>query len=159
MTDQPLDLRAIEARAAAATPGPWGFYDGSNYADIAADMEVTSPGSYNYREKVARLEDEDYWDDPAHEDDDEEQASEQMAANAAFIAHAREDVPAMAAEIRRLRTELATARANGIRYAAELVTQAFHGEPFLSYPPDFADLLREHADRLTAAASEPAARP
>lgn len=100
--NNPLDLDAIEARANAATPGPWGFYDGSNYADVAADMEVTSPGSYSYREKVARLEDEDYWDDPAHEDDDEEQASQQMAANAAFIAHAREDVPALLAEVRRL---------------------------------------------------------
>jgi hypothetical protein len=56
------------------------------------------------------------------------------------------------AEIDQLRAELAAARANGIRYAADLVTNAFHGEPFLNYPPDFADLLREHADRLTAAA-------
>jgi hypothetical protein len=100
-TNQQLD--DIEAREKAATKGPWGFYDGSNYADVAADMEVTSRGSYSYREKIARLEDEDYWDDPAHEDDAEECAPEQMAANAAFIAHAREDVPALVAEVRRLR--------------------------------------------------------
>jgi hypothetical protein len=61
------------------------------------------------------------------------------------------------AEVDKLRAELAEARANGIRYAAELVTQAFHSEPFLNYPPDFADLLQEHADRLTAAASKPTA--
>lgn len=104
LTAQQLD--EIQARANAATKGPWGFYDGDNYADVAADMQVTSPGSYNYREKIARLEDENYWDDAAHEDDDESRASEQMAANAAFIAHAREDVPALLAEVRRLTAEL-----------------------------------------------------
>src|ERR1051325_11030651 len=76
LTSQQLD--EIEARANAATKGPWGFYDGDNYADVAADMQVTSPGSYNYREKVARLEDENYWDDQTHEHDDEDCASEQM---------------------------------------------------------------------------------
>ena len=100
-TGQQLD--EIQARANAATRGPWGFYDGDNYAEVAADMQVTSPGSCNYRERVARLEDEDYWDDQAHDGDDEERAPEQMAANAAFIAHAREDVPALLAEVRRLR--------------------------------------------------------
>ncbi|HEY6115778.1 MAG TPA: hypothetical protein VI172_07445 [Candidatus Dormibacteraeota bacterium] len=105
LTSQQLD--EIEARANAATKGPWGFYDGDNYADVAADMQVTSPGSYNYREKVARLEDENYWDDQAHEDDDEDCASEQMAANAAFIAHAREDVPVLLAEVRRLTDRVA----------------------------------------------------
>ncbi|MCX5253572.1 hypothetical protein OOK27_05215 [Streptomyces canus] len=102
-TTPPLDLDEIAARAEAATRGPWGFYDGDNYAEVAADMQVTSPGSCNYRERVARLEDEDYWDDQEHDGDDEERAPEQMAANAAFIAHAREDVPALLAEVRRLR--------------------------------------------------------
>jgi hypothetical protein len=106
-----LDLDAIEARKNAATKGPWGFYDGDNYADVAADLQITGPGSYSYRQKIARLEDEDYWDDPAHENDDDSRAQEQMAVNAAFIAHAPEDVDAMAAEIRRLRAELAEERA------------------------------------------------
>lgn len=105
ITDQQLD--DIAAREAAATKGPWGFYDGDNYADVAADLTMTSRASYSYREKIAQLEDENYWDDPAHEDDDEQRASEQMAANAAFIAHAREDVPLLLAEVRRLRDALA----------------------------------------------------
>jgi hypothetical protein len=109
LTDQQLD--DITERANAATKGPWGFYDGDNYANIAADLTMTSRSSYSYREKIAQLEDENYWDDPAHEDDDESRASEQMAANAAFIAHARTDVDALVAEVRRLRTELATANA------------------------------------------------
>jgi len=126
MTDQPasLDLDDIEARVNAATDGPWGFYDGETYADVAADMQVTSPGSYNYREKIARLEDENYWDDGDHEDHDDSRAPEQMAANAAFIAHAREDVPALIAEIRRLRDELADARAQALRDAAEICDEA-----------------------------------
>jgi len=105
LTQQQLD--DIEARAGAATPGPWGFYDGDNYADVAADLAMTSRSSYSYREKIAQLEDENYWDDPAHEDDDESRAPEQMAANAAFIAHAREDVPVLLAEVRRQRADLA----------------------------------------------------
>ncbi|MCZ4602956.1 hypothetical protein O3S80_04045 [Streptomyces sp. Lzd4kr] len=105
LTDQ--QLNDIETRAQAATKGPWGFYDGSNYADVAADLTMTSRSSYSYREKIAQLEDENYWDDQAHEDDDESRAPEQMAANAAFIAAAREDVPALVAEVRRLRAEVA----------------------------------------------------
>lgn len=101
----PERLTEIAARAAAATPGPWGFYDGDTYADVAADLEQTSRGSYSYRQKIAQLEDENYWDDPAHEEHDEERAPEQMAANAAFIAHAREDVPALLARVAELEAE------------------------------------------------------
>lgn len=100
-------LAEIAARAEAATAGPWGFYDGDNYADVAADLEMTGRGSYTCRQQVARLEDESYWDDPAHEEDDEELASEQMAADAAFITAARTDIPTLLAEVDRLRAELA----------------------------------------------------
>jgi uncharacterized small protein (DUF1192 family) len=105
---QPLDdtrLAEIAARAEAATEGPWGFYDGDTYAAVAADLQMTGRASYSYRQKIAQLEDENYWDDPAHEDDDEERAAEQMAANARFVAHARTDVPALLAEIQRLKAE------------------------------------------------------
>jgi hypothetical protein len=74
MTDQPLDLDAILARAAAATPGPWAVSE--DYDDIL-DTEGGQLASY--------------W----------------MEADGQFIAHAREDVEAMAAEIRRLRADLA----------------------------------------------------
>lgn len=113
MTDRlsPEREAEIAARAEAATAGPWGFYDGETYADVAADLQITGRGSYSYREKVARLEDENYWDDAAHEEDDEERASEQMAANAAFIAHARTDVPALLAELAAVRTERDQAQA------------------------------------------------
>jgi hypothetical protein len=44
LTDQ--QLGDIDARANAATPGPWGIYDGENYADVAADLTMTSRSSY-----------------------------------------------------------------------------------------------------------------
>ncbi|MFJ9037896.1 hypothetical protein ACIRF8_15050 [Streptomyces sp. NPDC102406] len=111
-TPQPLtdeQLTEIQARVDAATAGPWGFYDGDTYADVAADLKMTGRASYSYREKVAHLEDENYWDDPAHENDDENRAPEQMAANVEFIAHARTDVPALLAEVARLRGEVTAA--------------------------------------------------
>lgn len=109
MTDRLTDqqLTDIAARAEAATEGPWGFYDGDTYADVAADLTMTGHASYSYRQKIAQFEDETYWDDPAHEDHDDERASEQMAANARFVAAARTDVPVLLAEIRRLHAELA----------------------------------------------------
>ncbi|MEU5900659.1 hypothetical protein [Streptomyces venezuelae] len=100
----------IAARVEAATKGPWGFYDGDTYADVAADLQMTSRASYSYRQKIAQLEDENYWDDPAHEDHDEQRAPEQMGANAEFIAHAREDVPALLAELAAVRAERDEAR-------------------------------------------------
>ncbi|APY88205.1 hypothetical protein DCW30_05700 [Streptomyces alfalfae] len=110
LTEQ--QLTDIETRANAATKGPWGFYDGDTYADVAADLQMTSRASYSYRQKIAQLEDENYWDDPDHEEYDEQRAPEQMAANAAFIAHAREDVPTLVVEVRRLRDELAEEKAS-----------------------------------------------
>ncbi|MCI0386203.1 hypothetical protein [Streptomyces sp. CNQ085] len=37
-------------------------------------------------------------------------------------------------------------RAATLHEAADAVDGAFHGEPFLNYPPDFAELLRRMAD-------------
>lgn len=96
-------ITEIETREQAATKGPWGFYDGETYADVAADLEMTGQSSYSYRQKVAQLEDEDFWDDLAHEGMDEDRASEQMAANAAFIANARTDVPWLIEQLQQAR--------------------------------------------------------
>lgn len=75
MTD--IDLDAIEARANAATPGPpWGWA----VSDDRRWVDVTARG---HDRVIATTYDDDL---------------------AAFIAHARTDVPALVAEIRRLRT-------------------------------------------------------
>jgi hypothetical protein len=88
-TSQPLDLDAIEARAAAATPGPWC----TDSWEIYQDSEY-QPGISFWIGETCR----------ADEEND-------GRADAEFVAHARTDVPAMAAEIRRLRAELAAVTA------------------------------------------------
>lgn len=85
MTDRP-DLDAITARAAAATPGPWGTT--TTWRD---ELVVTRPGGG----EIATLGDPD---------------DTQVHADAAFISHARADVDALLAEVRRLRRELARAQ-------------------------------------------------
>ncbi len=88
-----LDLDAIRARADAATPGPW-------------HVEKLP---YRYPQRVttnAALIVAETYIDPAHE-----------PAEAIFIAHARTDVPALLAEVERL-------RAAGDRMAALLGDQA-----------------------------------
>ncbi len=77
MTD--LDLDAIEARANAAAPGPpWGWA----VSDDRRWVDVTARG---HDRVIATTYDDDL---------------------AAFIAHARTDVPALVAEVRRLRESL-----------------------------------------------------
>lgn len=84
---EPLNLGAIEARAKAATPGPWtnpwtcvgtarkdGFYTDA----VDTDAWVCVPEYYDGNNLKVRKQD------------------------AAFIAAAREDVPALVAEVRRL---------------------------------------------------------
>lgn len=77
-TGPELRLDEIEARANAATPGPWTVSE--DYSDV-----VGPEG-----DQLAS-----YWN-PTSE-----------TRNGEFIAHARTDVPALVAEIRRLRAELA----------------------------------------------------
>lgn len=72
-----LDLDAIKARAGAATEGPWLNYGGENYAIISAP-EI---------------------DELAHVGSTNNDAE--------FIAHARTDVPALLAEVERLRQVVA----------------------------------------------------
>lgn len=93
------ELQAIEARAAVASPGPWGW-DGGTLYDLLA------------REKRQRI-----WDaekgDPLY-DADEPEALVLCAegwlpnkeADKAFIAAARSDVPALVAEVRAVRGEV-----------------------------------------------------
>jgi hypothetical protein len=105
-TTSPVDLDAVEQRLAAATPGPWGTYEfgGDTLIEIAAGLEETGTG-YRARREICRLEDEPLDNDPAHLEWTAEEDWAQVQADATFIAHARTDVEAMAAEIRRLRQQ------------------------------------------------------
>ena len=81
-----LDLDAIEARANAATDGPWRH---GNWSDHLGDRRVISGGDGCY--EVERLD-------------------IMRAHDAEFIAHARGDVPDLVAKVRRLTEEAATQR-------------------------------------------------
>lgn len=82
---QPLDLDAIEARANAATPGPW-FNDSH---EIYAGENTDIPAMSEWIGETC---------DPRRPD--------HGAANAEFVAAARTDVPALVAEIRRLTADV-----------------------------------------------------
>lgn len=97
MSASPLDLDAIEARVTAATFAPWqrtfGHDDDENGYAVTGGGE---PGTMPERLIAYTL--------------DWPMSEQQAAADAYFIAHAREDVPALVAEARRLRTAIAEAR-------------------------------------------------
>ena len=86
------ELREIEARAEAATPGPWDIgheapplYAGNSCitAKIGERMAIIFEANHNF----------------------------ELDNSAAFIAHARQDVPALVEEVRRLNAENARLRA------------------------------------------------
>jgi hypothetical protein len=87
------ELREIEARASAATPGPWRkTQDGKTWLYVKSEASVTS---------ITHIE---YW----FEGPEGQPTREGDERNFAFIAHAREDVPALIAEIRRMRQNTIT---------------------------------------------------
>lgn len=104
LTAQQLD--EIQARANAATDGPWGVYEfgGDSLIEIAADLEDTGCG-YRARRTIARFEDEPLDNDPTHREWTAEEDWAQVQADATFVAHAPEDVAALLAEVRRLKAQ------------------------------------------------------
>lgn len=87
MTDE--ELATIEGRANAATPGPW-----------------NCRGSYSRRSTIFITA------GPSEPNGEEIPATADKMDDADFIAHARQDVPALIAEVRRLRDEAAAAEAD-----------------------------------------------
>ena len=86
-----LDLDAIEARANAATEGPWWRREGHAEIDGQNYAEVLIPGRVECWSHC-------YGGTSTIEGD-------RLDADLAFIAHARADVPDLVAEVRRLREE------------------------------------------------------
>ena len=78
LSDEQLD--AIEARVNGAQPGPWVRYSPHDHASLKSSNGEMVAGTFGWE-----------WGGIEHE------------ADADFIAHAREDVPALLAEVRRLR--------------------------------------------------------
>jgi hypothetical protein len=108
------ELAAIEERCGRARPAPWVWYHPAEYPD---DIRLGWGGKHPRGGYLARLTHSHSrqfsggaggaHDDPRDED-------------AAFIAHAREDVPALVAELRRVRLEVAAAVADIIDDARAL---------------------------------------
>ena len=94
-------LQEIEARANAATPGPW-IGDG--------EFGFVFQRGASRAHCIARL--------------DHEDVRDTSGADLAFIAHARTDVPALIAEVRRLRAEHAAALDAARREGAEGMREA-----------------------------------
>lgn len=98
------EIREIEQRAAAATPGPWFVRQlDDDYAMSLVAVSIapdTGQGErwpdFDHREIVAAT----LVQQPRYVD----VADQQWDENAEFIAHAREDIPRLLAEIRRLRS-------------------------------------------------------
>jgi hypothetical protein len=86
MSDEPLDLEAIKARAEAATEGPWDW----------GPLDMTKSGKFALRapgmRPIVKAASADVWP---------------SAADADFIAAARSDIPALVAEVERLWADLA----------------------------------------------------
>jgi hypothetical protein len=97
---------SIRTRELLATKGPWSIYDdGTGRIDVGADLKDNGTG-YSVRRQIAETIDEPIDNDPAHKDWDEDRDQEQILADAEFIAAAREDVPALLAELDRMRAVL-----------------------------------------------------
>ena len=95
-----LDLEAIKKRVVAARPGPWEIVPDPMNAFL---QEKGSPNTF------ARL-------------NGLSGGREQAAADAEFIAHAREDVPALLAELERLSEENVELRATLQSFVSEVPT-------------------------------------
>lgn len=157
-TTEPLDLDAIEARADAATPGPWERGEVWAWADVMADRfgPNTCGLCAAYGEPVwtgevdinGRMMDahKHRATDPYEPDHvisgpdgvvagnyDHEDGGIFDPADTEFVVHARSDVPALAAEVRRLRGELSLIRPDAESYwtllkvLAQAVPEPEHG--------------------------------
>jgi len=110
----PDELAAIERRAEAATPGPWSAAnEHANFGpEVSAAWCVSRVGEPSAKRPDGWMYDiaEVYCDDRDH------------SADAAFIAHARADVPALIATVRALRAEVATLRREALLRDAGITT-------------------------------------
>ena len=144
------ELEAIRARAEAAAPGPWEAEIGAEIEVNAGSARTTWDGdigrpatSWRSVDRILEVADAD------EELDDDEY--EIVSANAEFIAHARDDIPALLDEVFRLRAlvgepewEPGVAGCSGCAHECEGDT----GHPVPTDMPGFEG-TREALDALT----------
>ncbi len=120
MTDD--ELAAIRARVEEATPGPWKWYHPAEFpTDIRLGWGGRPPkGGYLFRLTCSH--------DPELSGGAGGAHAPPSEADAAFIAAARTDVPALLAEVERLRT-LAQGLAARVAAQSELLSHRAEGKP------------------------------
>ena len=120
------DLNAIRARAAAATKGPW---EVERWEDFGGSPSYSIPGAERFREYRNSIE--------CGEDE----------ATAEFIAHARQDIPALCDEVEQLRQSIAVT--GGLYRSAESdVTQIMAAMTELVHHGDLTLFGRRVLERI-----------
>jgi hypothetical protein len=102
MNDIMVDLGAITARAEAATDGPWEYSVGGNddyEPGLYAEVLTVSHG-----DTVVQF-------DLGTRSLNEQESAKSWATDAEFIAHAREDIPALLALVKNLNEQIVAAKA------------------------------------------------
>jgi len=91
-----MNLNEIEARANAATPGPWTYDEGCGYVEVPPCGVIEfKPGWERSVHFLARVH------------NNHVEGEDGLGFDGAFIAHARTDVPALIARVRELEAEAA----------------------------------------------------
>lgn len=103
MPDKPLDMEAVRKREQAATPGPW-----QTSVDVLHARDGQKLERYRLFARHKRLGD--------GVEAFDESKNKQAQRNGEFIAHARDDIPALIAEVDRLTTERNSYKINATVY-------------------------------------------
>jgi hypothetical protein len=131
-----INLDEIEARANAATPGPWTYHDGCGYVEVPPCGAIEfKPGWERSVHFLARVH------------NNHVEGEDGLGFDGAFIANARTDVPALVARVRELEAECERTRIFGSRKFAEL--RAADVEQMRGYGLSYEGVrkvLREHDD-------------
>lgn len=131
-----MNLDEIEARANAATPGPWTYHDGCGYVEVPPCGAIEfKPGWERSVHFLARVH------------NNHVEGEDGLGFDGAFIANARTDVPALIARVRELEAECERTRIFGSRKFAEL--RAADVEQMRGYGLSYEGVrkvLREHDD-------------
>ncbi len=122
-----MDIEAIRKRAEKATKGPWVRESTDDTdRDIALGYDIPGEG---YPNLVATC----YDDEPEHKSEGPARpiTRRQAQANAKFIAHAREDVPALCDEVERLRAVIFNAIVAAEEYDDDCSRGTDEPKPFM----------------------------
>ena len=131
-----IDLDAIEARANAATPGPWTYHEGCGYVEVPPCGAIEfKPGWERSVHFLARVH------------NNHVEGEDGLGFDGPFIAAARTDVPALIARVRELEAECERLKTFAAQNFSQMIRQeaAQMREYGLSYE-GVRRVLREHDD-------------